>query len=186
MKTRNMTAIAIAAFMTLFAASVFAIPDSNVEKTTFSTDNSDLWWNPEESGWGMQLVQQRDFVFATLFVYGADGKPTWMVAQLASEGAFTFSGPVFVTTGPWYGSVFNPGAVGVRQAGTMTFQSSTICCGTVSYVVDGVAVTKQIQRQNLVGERYDGAYVVTMNLTGGSCVNAANDGATTVALGVGI
>lgn len=38
--------------------------------TSYSTDSSDLWWNPNESGWGMQLVQQGSFVFATVFICG--------------------------------------------------------------------------------------------------------------------
>src|ERR1051325_2487186 len=47
---------------------------------SFSTDQSDLWWaNPpgSENGWGFQLVQRNFAIFATLFVYGPTGTPTW-------------------------------------------------------------------------------------------------------------
>lgn len=48
------------------------------QATTHSTDYTDLWWNSpdnSESGWGVNVVQQGDIVFATFFIYGADGTP---------------------------------------------------------------------------------------------------------------
>ncbi len=42
------------------------------------TENyTDLWWNPEESGWGINFTHQGEILFATLFTYGADGEPDW-------------------------------------------------------------------------------------------------------------
>jgi len=40
-----------------------------------AADPSDLWWNPSESGWGMQLVRGGEVTFATLFVYDAASRP---------------------------------------------------------------------------------------------------------------
>src|SRR5215467_14300247 len=48
------------AFLT--AASLLATP---VTATSFSTDQSDLWYIVAESGWGMQLVQRGNVIFAT-------------------------------------------------------------------------------------------------------------------------
>ena len=42
---------------------------------------SDLWWNPQESGWGLNLVQQDETAFVTLFVYDAENRPTWYFAE---------------------------------------------------------------------------------------------------------
>ena len=47
-----------------------------------SIDNSDLWGNPNESGWGLQLVQRADVIFATLFVYDTGHAPIWYSATL--------------------------------------------------------------------------------------------------------
>ncbi len=52
-------------------------------------DMSDLWWNPAESGWGIQFVQQRDVIFATLYVYDASGAPVWYVATTRLHGPDT-------------------------------------------------------------------------------------------------
>lgn len=134
------------------------LPSLKVLKSTATTDVSDLWWNPSESGWGMQLVQNNGFVFATLFVYGADGKPTWFTAPLNYTGSFVWSGPLYANTGPWYAGPFNPSQVGVRQAGVLTFQLASIGNGTVVYTVDGVQVTKNVTRETMVNENITGVY----------------------------
>lgn len=118
-------------------------------------DVTGLWWNPGESGWGMNVIQQDTVLFITLFVYGADGKPTWYVAsstQLVTGTVFKYTGPLYATTGPYFGGTFNPGSVGVRQVGTLTFDASCSGCNTwsnaqLTYTVDGVAVAKTVQQQ---------------------------------------
>jgi hypothetical protein len=125
------------------------------------TDVTDLWWNPNESGWGMNLVQTGSFVFATVYIYGPDGKPTWVTGELqgtAATGILTFSGPVYVTSGPYFGGPFDPALVSSRQAGTMTFKLSAESAGQLSYSVDGVVVNKEVQRQPLTRDNYDGTY----------------------------
>ena len=47
-----------------------------------AADYTDLWWNPAESGWGVNVVQSDTFMFLTFFIYGQDGKPTWYSASL--------------------------------------------------------------------------------------------------------
>lgn len=145
-------------------------------KTSFSTDESDLWWNPNESGWGMQLVQQGSLIFATLFIYGSDSKPTWAVAQINYVGQGTWTGPLYLTTGPWFGGPFNAGAVGVRQAGTLTFSAPSVAKGAVTYTIDGVTVTKQVERETLTLDNYNGTYVAALNLTQSSCSRPTDNG----------
>ena len=50
------------------------------------TDLTDLWWNPTESGWGLQMVNTGTFIYATIYVYGPDGKPVWFAGGLNSAG----------------------------------------------------------------------------------------------------
>jgi hypothetical protein len=87
-----------------------------------TTDQSDVWWIPAESGWGIQIVQQETTIFATMFIYGSDGNPAWYVATLSYNGSFVWTGTLYATTGPWFGSpVFNPSNVTATPVGTMTF-----------------------------------------------------------------
>ena len=79
-----------------------------------------LWWNPTESGWGIQFVQQANTIFATMFVYDAANSPVWYTATLTPAGANVFRGDLHVTRGPWFGGTFSSSAVGYRVVGTMT------------------------------------------------------------------
>ena len=43
-------------------------------------DYSDLWWNPNESGWGLNVVQHASRnIFAVWFTYDANASPRWFV-----------------------------------------------------------------------------------------------------------
>ena len=41
---------------------------------SITSDISDMWWNSNESGWGMNATQQGNILFITLYVYSADAK----------------------------------------------------------------------------------------------------------------
>src|ERR1022692_1865822 len=160
-------------FVSFCIALLLALP---VYATSYSTDESDIWWVPSESGWGMQLVQEGSFIFSTIFIYGSTGQPTFATAQLQGQGNYVWTGPLYVTTGPWYGGSFSPSAVGIRQAGTMTLQFPSIENGVLTYSIDGVSVTKQITRQTLILDNYSGAYTIAVHLEANSCLNPNNNG----------
>src|SRR5438477_4426313 len=99
-------------------AIVFVLAPHLAAATSISTDVTDLWWNPAESGWGVNLIQQDNIVFATLFVYDASSQPTWFVGSALAtsgpdtSGRVTFTGPWYRTSGnPWYLGVFDPSVV---------------------------------------------------------------------------
>ena len=146
-----------------------ALPSS---ATSFSTDQSDLWYVAAESGWGMQLVQRNSIIFATLYVYDVNLKPTWFVATLTYQGSLVWQGDLLATTGPWFGTTpFDPSKVSVRKAGTITWTSLTADTGKVDYDVDGVAVTKNVVRESLTLEDYNGHYAGAIHRTLSSCTD---------------
>lgn len=134
--------------------------------TTVTTDFSDLWFNSNEEGWGMNIIQQNDIQFITLFVYGPNGQPTWYVASAVrytgqdSSGVVGFSGTLYATTGPYFGApVFNEANVSLRAVGGIAFAASEVSGGVVSYTVDGTSVTKSIRRQTWKNENVNGSYL---------------------------
>ena len=146
--------------------------------TSFTTDQSDLWWNPNESGWGMQLVQRGSVIFATIFVYDTSRTAIWYSATLNSSGSLAWSGDLIQTSGPWFGTVpFNPATVGRRTVGSLTWTATSVSSGTLSYSVDGVFVNKNLVRQLLTNDDFNGAYrgATHEDLTG--CFNPASNGA---------
>jgi len=161
----------------LFAISTLLTP---VWATSFSTDQSDLWYVQSESGWGMQLVQRAEVIFATLFVYDSNVMPIWYVATLRPRTTdLVWSGDLYLTTGPWFGSYFDPTRVGYRKVGTMKWYGTLIEEGVVEYSVDGVEVAKTVVRQLLVYDDYNGTYVGAVRTTNTGCFNPANDGSDT-------
>jgi hypothetical protein len=44
---------------------------------TIGADCTDPWWNPQEGGWGVNVVQRGETAFIGPFVHGPDGRPTW-------------------------------------------------------------------------------------------------------------
>ena len=167
-------------------AACLVAPRANA--TAYSTDVSDLWWVPTESGWGMQLVQEGSTVFATLFVYASSGQSTWAVATLQShgQGSDIWSGPLYTVTGPWYGAVFDPSLVQGTQAGSMTFQLNTVSDGNLSYILNGSEVTKQVTRETLVQDDYTGNYIIGVHMQSSACLNPSGNGNVSGAMSLSI
>jgi len=101
---------------------------------TWGTDFTDMWWIPTESGWGVNIIHQREILFATFFVYGSDQKAHWYVASnVASSGGNTFTGELYRTTGPAFDSTtWNSANVRATQVGTATFTFTDANNGTFS------------------------------------------------------
>jgi len=143
-----------------------ALCSLSTHATTFTTDASDLWWNPNESGWGVNVVQQYDTLFLTFFVYGSNGSPTWYVApanvysSTAGSPTIAYTGTLYQTTGPWFaGATFNPSAVGATPVGTATFTLESVEGASLSYTVNGVSVFKALRRQTWRSENLTGSYL---------------------------
>ena len=134
-----------------------------------ATNLQDLWWNPNESGWGVNFTHQGSSsggtvfdgttVFATLFTYepgaGNNNKGLWLTASMPFSNG-EFSGDLLRVTGSAFNATpFVPlnVATNVTKVGTMRvrpvisptqFNSNS---ATLTYDVNGVQVVKQIQRQ---------------------------------------
>ncbi len=94
-----------------------------------ASDYTDIWFNPSEQstaggGWGVNVVQSDAFLFLTFFIYGPDNKPTWYVAGLTRDANGNFNGPLYATTGTYFGAPWNPAdGAGSAQVGTASFHA---------------------------------------------------------------
>ncbi len=158
-------------FRTTLLLALLALP-LQAAATIYTSDYSDIWYLPAESGWGVNLIQNEDVIFATFFVYGATDQPTWFVAIIYQDGNGNFSGNLFTTVGPYYGGPWNPSSYAATLAGTASFFPSSAYTGTLTYTVNGTTVTKSIQRQTLktitLGGTYTGGQAGTYG--GGNCI----------------
>jgi len=115
---------------------------------------TDLWWNPDEPGWGVGIFHYKATIFAVLFVYGPTRQPTWYVAslrettQVGDTTQRSFDGPIFATRGTWW--LTSPFKLSeVRAVGTtrLTFPTDGINA-SLSYTIDGHNVQTVIRRES--------------------------------------
>lgn len=138
-------------------------------------DYTDLWWNPAEPGWGVNFVQAENFIFATFFVYDAANKPTWYTGQMSRDANGIWKGPLYQSTGSYFGAPYNATLRDIDQVGSVTFITSSESTGSLAYNVDAVTVAKAVERQTLqminIAGTYTGALITdTYNCDDGSPV----------------
>lgn len=117
------------------------------------TDYTGMWWNPQESGWGLSLHQAPSHViFGAWFVYNAAGQPEWYTLQGGQwTTSTTWTGTIYRTTGPFFaGPNYDPRLVLVQAAGTATLDFKQTPGAEdrarFTYTVNGVTATKTISR----------------------------------------
>ena len=108
---------------------------------------TDLWWNPDEAGWGLALTQQGVNIFAAWYVYDADGNPSWLVVPNCALNAGTCTGAIYRTTGPTFGTSFDPRQVRAEAVGTMAITFTDANNAAISYTVNGQSGGKAVVRQ---------------------------------------
>lgn len=143
---------------------------------------SDVFYDVAEPGWGVFVKQSNTFQFLAFFIYDNNGQPTWYTAHLLDNGDGTglnYSGPLYATTGTYFGIPWQ-GSPSPTAVGTATFQGSTVpedyFNATLTYTVNGVMVTKAIQRQPLAAYALSGTYSGSIAGSVASCANPASNG----------
>ncbi len=138
----------------VFASPVPVCTFGGVTNLAQATNYQDLWWASPggvESGWGVNLTQQGDVIFATWFTYDATGAPLWLSGPALKTSAGVYTGTLARTTGPAFNAVpFDPSKVTETPVGTLTLTFSDGANGTFAYTVNGVSQVKAITREVFV------------------------------------
>jgi len=97
----------------------------------------------------MSLTQHAsNKLFAIWYTYDAAGKRLWVVLP---DGTWTsnntYTGALYITSGPPQTGAFNPALVKVNSVGTGTLTFSTASNGTWTYTINGLSGSKTITRQ---------------------------------------
>lgn len=111
----------------------------------------DLWWAApaaSEAGWGINLTQQGQTIFATWFTFDLDRTPMWLVVTATRIESDTYEGALYRTTGPPFNAVpFDPTRVVATEVGTATFTFKDGNNATFDYTVNDITQSKAITRQ---------------------------------------
>jgi hypothetical protein len=124
-------------------------PQSPSQPTNLPTQNySDLWWNAGESGWGLSITQHDAMIFAAWYIYDDAGRPSWVVMPGGRwTTATTFTGELYMASGPDPRGAFDPARVVRTRVGAGTLSFDTAERALWSYQLNGINGSKQIQRQ---------------------------------------
>jgi hypothetical protein len=129
---------------------------------------TDVYFDPDEAGWGFFLVQSDTFQFIAFFIYGTDGKPTWYTAEISDDGTGTYTGALYASTGTFFAAPWQ----GYQQAsaGMAKFEPIDKYHAKLTYTVDGVdTVIRNVQRQTLTSYKMAGNYSGSAAGSIGSC-----------------
>jgi hypothetical protein len=160
----------------------FAAAASGQQVPDIVVDVSDIWYNKDESGWGLQLVQTGTFVFATLYIYGPDHTARWATAELRPTNSVVpeFTGTLYLNSGPPFnGPSYDPTTVAQTKSGTMTFALKDPTHGRLDYSIGTYQVTnKLVERTPLTADNYSGTYNLTLIQNDTRCSDPRANGPT--------
>jgi YVTN family beta-propeller protein len=113
-----------------------------------TTNYTDMWWNPNESGWGLAVTHQPGNMFLAWYVYDTRKQPTWFVSSCATNDAGNAcNGTLLRVTGPSFSGPFDSSRVHPTPAGTVSVTFGDRDNGVLTYTVDGIAGSKNITRE---------------------------------------
>jgi hypothetical protein len=113
------------------------------------TDLQDLWWGgAAQNGWGFDISQQGDRIFAGLFAYRGDGSPTWLVMPGGTwDSTHTvFSGALYGATGSSFRQ-YDATRLNVQPTGTAKLTFAGTGAATIDYTIGTESGRKSIVRQ---------------------------------------
>jgi DNA-binding beta-propeller fold protein YncE len=112
---------------------------------------SGLWWNPSESGWGIQITKRRNNIMAAWFTYDEGGKAIWYVAPGCVLGTpVSCSGSLYrVADVRFFGGPYDFSLARIDIVGSLQLQFTGVSSGGMSYSVAGQSRFVPIERQHV-------------------------------------
>jgi lysyl endopeptidase len=128
---------------TLLATLLLALALPAAAQAIPAANYTDMWWNDQESGWGVSFTQHNgsNQAYAVWYTYdpraadvGGTFKPLWIVM---SGGTWTsptsITGAVYVLNGTSFAQAWNPQLKQITPVGTFTLNFSSASSGTFTY-----------------------------------------------------
>lgn len=170
----------------LFSAALAASAAAGA--TSVAVNYSDLWAKPDEPGWGLNISQQADVLFATLFIYDKFSNAAWYSVTLnfdsiGAGGVRKYTGVLYQTTGSPITQPYDPNALQYRQVGNLSMEFGDPAHAILTYTVDGAAQAKQVTRLTFATDTLLGSYVGSTQDVTYDCRNPARNGLVTTDTG---
>jgi chitodextrinase len=111
-------------------------------------DYTGAWYDASESGWGLSVVRGplSGLYGIIMYHYNQSSSPTWYWMSGGSFSGDTYSAPVSLYSGPYFGGAFNPALVSSSVVGFATINFTSATTATITYTINGITVTKNITK----------------------------------------
>lgn len=130
-------------------AAYLANPSSGNPPPVPTENYTDIWYNPSESGWGINITQHAsNQIFAVIYLYEPGGVPAWFtIPGGAWQTPTRFTGKLYRTFAPLPTvGTFDATKVRNNEVGTATLEFTSSNTATLSYTADGQTVVKSIRK----------------------------------------
>ena len=141
-----------------------------------ATNNyQDWWWNPSQSGMGLNVGQQNDTIFVAWFNYGDDSKASFLTMGGVLNGN-ALSGTLYRGTGPAPGPNYNPAVVKQAAVGTATLTFNSNTDATLTYSYDNKSGSMALQRFSFASPNLNQTWKAIDSLVLSGCANSSLNG----------
>lgn len=113
-----------------------------------ASNYSDLWWNPNQSGWGVHIAHVDDALYATWYSYDDDREAVFLLGSTVRQADGSFRGALHRSRN---GTAFTridgaPPSTGMDEVGVLTIRFSDGEHATFDYTVGNVTQSRTITR----------------------------------------
>jgi hypothetical protein len=119
-----------------------------------TNDVQDMWWvGSSENGWGMSLIQHDDTLFGALYIYDANGKPTWLVMPGGTWDSkhVTYTGALYTPNGSPFYAYDTTRFVAGAEKGSIKIAFQDVNNAILTYTIAGVTASKVVTREIFAG-----------------------------------
>lgn len=138
----------------------------------------DWWWNPAQSGMGLNVGQQDTTVFVAWFNYGDDGKASFLTMGGVLNGN-TLTGTLYRGAGPAPGPNYNPAQVKQTAVGTATLTFNSNTDATLNYSYDNKSGSMALQRFSFANMNLNQTWEAIDSRTVTGCETTSENGSFT-------
>ncbi len=128
---------------------------------------SDWWWNPTQSGQGLNVGQQGETLFIAWFTYDNNGDSMW-VTMSGDVVNNAVSGDVLLFTGPKLGTPYDASKVANTKIGTARLTFTSLYTARFEWALSGGSGNMDVQRFTFKPLAYAGTYY-TQCVGGSDC-----------------
>jgi hypothetical protein len=117
----------------------------------WGTDATDMWWDLQNPGWGVAVIQHGGDLLAVVLTYDYRGGPVFFVAPVLQQAAVGegYDGKLYATQAA--AGTFDPASLRVAEVGTASMRFSPLVGGTrpelMNFAMDAAWVPQPVLRR---------------------------------------